>query len=222
MRRLTAGGLCLASFLLLARDTGVTAGAAAPFAGRIHAALTRSAGSDQKTAVALVFGDMSCDRMADLRALKAGLATHGTVLVAVARVPEPRLDRACPEALGDLTILYDAGGEISRAYGAINNRVAFLIDDNGIVRRVVRPPDRLVQQVAAWTDGKAVYDAQCARCHGADGRDESYPGVKSLAGIGNRISEGEILHRTALTGAVDMSGWTESQRRALAAYVAGL
>jgi hypothetical protein len=46
--------------------------------------------------------------------------------------------------------------------------------------------------------------------------------IKSLAGIGNRITEPQILERTALTGAVDMSGWTDSQRCALAACVAGL
>jgi mono/diheme cytochrome c family protein len=106
--------------------------------------------------------------------------------------------------------------------------IGLLLDEQGVVRLRTRASDvrglarQLAEDIKAWHGGKQIYDAQCARCHGADGRDLSYPNVKSLAGIGNRHSKSEIIERTILTGAVDMSHMSESDKNQLALYVAGL
>jgi peroxiredoxin len=123
-----------------------------------------------------------------------------------------------------LKVTVDHSNVVRRAYGAVGQRLAFLVE-NGMVRRVVpvtRSDAEIVGVVKVWEEGRKIYSAQCSRCHGEDGKDTSYPGTKSLGGIGNRISEEEILHRTLLTGAVDLTPLKDASRKALAAYVAGL
>ena len=125
--------------------------------------------------------------------------------------------------------LADPDGRIARSLDIrAGQRAAVLIDDGGFVRRIVRAGSRsefegaVQADVKAWIHGKAIYESQCARCHGADGLDTSYQGSKSLGGLGRRTSEAGILELTERTGVVDLSGLTAEQRRALAVYVAGL
>jgi mono/diheme cytochrome c family protein len=92
--------------------------------------------------------------------------------------------------------------------------------ENGAVRRIIREGDAFAE-VALWRSGREIYEPLCVRCHGTDGTDTGYFGVKSLAGIGNRVSEPRIYELTAATGAVDLNTLTERDRRALSAYVAG-
>jgi mono/diheme cytochrome c family protein len=99
---------------------------------------------------------------------------------------------------------------------------ALLLDTRGSLRRVFRAADSIPADVRAWFDGMAVYRAQCARCHGDDGADTGYPGIRVLSGIGNRHSEGEILEMTQRAGFVDLHALDDKARRALADYVAGL
>lgn len=103
-----------------------------------------------------------------------------------------------------------------------------LVDKSGVLRRVVHKvksplsADELIDEVQYWLDGMATYKSQCARCHGEDGRDTTYPGTKSLAGIGNRHTESEILEMTQLAGFVDLSYLSERAKKALASFLAGL
>jgi hypothetical protein len=60
------------------------------------------------------------------------------------------------------------------------------------------------------------------RCHGGDGKDESYPGTKSLSGIGNWHSEEKNFELTQLAGFVDLSALDDRARRALSVFVARL
>jgi cytochrome c553 len=103
-------------------------------------------------------------------------------------------------------------------------RAIVLVDRSGKVRRVARGAgaDGLESEWKRWRDGRASYEANCARCHGEDGRDESYPGAKSLGGIGTRHTVAEILEKTDRSGFVDLNYLRTEGKKALAIYVAGL
>jgi len=122
-------------------------------------------------------------------------------------------DANCSSAKRQVEVRY-AGGKNAR-----------LEDSRGVPRVTFGEAESLaniLNEVKAWRLGREVYDAQCARCHGADGTLEDYPGVKSLAGIGKRYSEARILEAVQNGGRVDMSGMTPAERHAVALYVAGL
>jgi len=97
-----------------------------------------------------------------------------------------------------------------------------LLDTSGAVRRTFHSVDSIPSEVELWFDGMSIYKAQCARCHGDDGSDTSYPGIHPLTGIGKRHSEPEILDLTQRAGFVDLHALDDKSRRALAVYVAGL
>jgi mono/diheme cytochrome c family protein len=105
---------------------------------------------------------------------------------------------------------------------------AQFIDSGGVVRRAFQGRaanetfEAFVEDIRAWFDGKAVYEGACARCHGADGNDTSYSGIKRLGGIGKRHSEAEIVHLAEMTGNNDLHALSEKDRRALGVYVSGL
>jgi cytochrome c553 len=128
----------------------------------------------------------------------------------------------CTVVPARVRLTVDLTGELARSYGTEGKYLGVLIDQQRKIRRIVRKSDTFAGDLKAWHEGKAIYDAQCARCHGADGADTSYPGTKPLAGIGRRMSEAEILESTLRTGVVDLSALDEQQRRAISIYVAGL
>ena len=100
---------------------------------------------------------------------------------------------------------------------------AVLLDRDGVVRLVSGADLKaFATEVSRWATGRAIYTAQCQRCHGADGRDMQYSGIKPLAGLGKRITRAEIVERTIRSGNVDFTPMDEEARRALAVYVAGL
>jgi hypothetical protein len=103
-------------------------------------------------------------------------------------------------------------------------RAIVLVDEGGKIRRVARGAgqDRLDAEVKLWRNGRAAYVANCARCHGEDGREESYPGAKSLGGIGTRHTAAEILEKTERSGFVDLHYLKREGKEALSIYVAGL
>jgi mono/diheme cytochrome c family protein len=68
--------------------------------------------------------------------------------------------------------------------------------------------------------GKRIYDFHCARCHGPDGKDDSYPFIVTLDGIGDRYTLDRILEETWATGFVSPHQFTPEEQRALAKYVA--
>jgi cytochrome c553 len=147
----------------------------------------------------------------------------------------PKLPEITVAVVGDLACekevrrLADPKGQLAKSFGITpGQRAAVLIDGNGFVRRMIRRGSdgafatAVQADVKAWIHGQAIYDSQCARCHGADGLDTTYQGSKSLGGLGRRTNEAGILELTERTGVVDLSGLTAEQRRALAVYVAGL
>lgn len=131
-------------------------------------------------------------------------------------------------------LLSDLDRAVIKKYGVWNEkddcaqRVTFLIDKSGIVRRIerkVEPPTHgrdLVNLVESRTGGRRLYDALCARCHGSDGRSDSYPNIKRLNGIGNRLSDDKIWEGTIANGLVDLSSLNEKDRRSLVVFVSGL
>ena len=87
------------------------------------------------------------------------------------------------------------------------------------------PADRFGQPPAddaVLAAGKLVYDTHCARCHGLDGKDDTYPFIATLDGIGKRYSLDRILEETWATGFVAPQQFSPEQQRAMAAYVATL
>ena len=55
----------------------------------------------------------------------------------------------------------------------------------------------------------------CGHCHGNDGADTSYTGIKSLARSSRRLTGEQILEGGQQFGAVDMSSWSASAKEAL-------
>lgn len=81
---------------------------------------------------------------------------------------------------------------------------------------------------AEWELGRATYLARCARCHGEDGGDTSYPEIRTLKGIGRRLSREEIRARLHAKGAgpelvlIRGETFTAAEVEALISYVAEL
>lgn len=107
----------------------------------------------------------------------------------------------------------------------------WLVDEGGVVRAVQPAPGQasgLVEFLAEWELGRKAFEWGCATCHGSDGRETYYYGVRSLGGIGNRMSR-EQLQRT-LNATMIAPGrysircfhFTEAELKALVTYVAGL
>lgn len=78
--------------------------------------------------------------------------------------------------------------------------------------------DRAVVQAM----GKRVYEVHCMRCHGPDGKDETYPFIARLDGIGRHMTVEEILEATWASGFVSPRSMSEEERQALGRYVATL
>jgi len=102
-----------------------------------------------------------------------------------------------------------------------------LIDATGRVRRAERLDSesdvvRFAARVTQWRAGREVYAQFCAACHGMDGTNTGYPLIKTLDGIGRRISDTAILARTRATSFTNIDALPEEERDALAIFVAGL
>jgi cytochrome c553 len=107
----------------------------------------------------------------------------------------------------------------------------WLVDDNGLLRAAEPAPETAAQILAfldEWELGKRSFEWGCTNCHGKDGRDTTQYGVKSLAGVGNRMSR-EQLRRT-LNATMIAPGrysircfhYSERELKALVTYVSGL
>lgn len=138
---------------------------------------------------------------------------------------------ADPQGLGGAAEqLRQAGVELVRAKPPDGN-VFWLVDEAGIVRAIQPAPGQasgLVAFLKEWEMGRKAFEWGCTTCHGKDGRETYYYGVKSLEGIGNRMSPEQI--RRTLNATMIAPGrysircfhFTETEIRALVTYVAGL
>ncbi len=90
--------------------------------------------------------------------------------------------------------------------------------DGGVAAR----PSAAAQNERDLQTGKRVYDLHCARCHGRDGKDSTYPFIATLDGIGKRMAPKEILEATWATGFASPRQFTDEEKRGLGAYVATL
>ncbi len=80
----------------------------------------------------------------------------------------------------------------------------------------------LVDTAANWESGRQIFSGACGHCHGDDGADTSYVGIKTLAGISQRLSGEAILDGGRQFGAVDMTTWSSETKAALLLYIGGL
>jgi mono/diheme cytochrome c family protein len=78
--------------------------------------------------------------------------------------------------------------------------------------------DESARTARTWELGRQTFQSSCARCHGLDGQDTSYSGIKTLGGISLRVPKSRFL----TGGFVDTSGWTEAMRAAALTYMEGL
>ena len=82
--------------------------------------------------------------------------------------------------------------------------------------------------VEEWEDGRAFFLNRCARCHGEDGADDTYPYISPLAGIGGRLTLTQIrakLHPTMVGDnfiLIRGEPFTARQFEALVTFIAGL
>lgn len=114
----------------------------------------------------------------------------------------------------------DSSGVLAKAAAGAT---ALLIDGGRIVARI--PAERFAAygpELAAWAEGRLIYEAQCARCHGPEGDATHFEGIKPVKGIGKRISRTEIVERTVRSGNVDMNRYTAAERNAIAVFVSSL
>ena len=148
------------------------------------------------------------------------------VLLIAGAVPEG-LDEAAGELRRRGTVVLAAAPRSDGAEG----REACLIDEGGIVRRIGPLPssgDGVIGFVEEWEEGRTFFLNRCARCHGEDGADDSYPYIKPLAGMGRRLTRMQIrakLH-PAVAGPdyimVRGDAFTARQFEALMTFIAGL
>jgi len=79
-----------------------------------------------------------------------------------------------------------------------------------------------------WELGRATYLSRCARCHGEDGSDTTYPEIRPLEGIGRRLTREQIrarLHSKAAGPKLVLirgETFTAEEVEALISYVAEL
>ena len=172
----------------------------------------------------------SCRSWLDaLEQLRSQLGKRNVLITAVVPDSEAKWQAVCPDTPQTVSVVYDPDRNVANLYGtAQGQRVGILTDEQGIVRRIVRASgvsqfaSTLAGDIKAWEEGKGIYEATCARCHGSDGANTGYAEIKTLNGIGNRMDEAEIIRRTSLTSNVDLSSFNDARFRALAIYVAGL
>lgn len=173
--------------------------------------------------------------MRSLRDAADELAKLDVVVLAVSfRPPEFNRDLCAKESL-NFFVLSDTDRAVIKRYGVYDaqndcaQRVTFFVDKSGVVRRIVRQVNPathgkdLVAFVRRWQLGAELYRDHCARCHGADGSaTDLYPNTKPLTGIGNRLTDEQIVQATIASGFVPSIVLSKDEWDAIAAFVAGL
>jgi cytochrome c553 len=123
-------------------------------------------------------------------------------------------------------------GDVSRLFGEHSGGetswLMVIADPFKTVRHLAAVPASanaiaaLVDTADNWEGGRQIFSGACGHCHGDDGADTSYVGIKTLAGISQRLSREAILDGGRQFGAVDMTGWSSETKAALLLYIEGL
>jgi hypothetical protein len=113
---------------------------------------------------------------------------------------------------------------VERGSASHESSAVWLLDEARVVRAVFPfgGAGAIQKQVRLYERGRDVYTAQCQRCHGGDGNDEFYPGIKALGGIGNRWTPERIDESIRSSNIVDTSRFTPEEREGITLYVRGL
>ena len=133
----------------------------------------------------------------------------------------------------DTVVLFLASdGKANRQLLENASSATLLIDSDGVLRRML--PGRVLTGadlagfVKLWLTGRTVFKTACARCHGDEGDSTICWDVKSLVGIGRRLSETEVrarLRPAVLDGRtvlIRSQFFTPHEVDAVIVYVAGL
>lgn len=102
------------------------------------------------------------------------------------------------------------------------------IVDAGILRYKDQPKtaaeqrEHLALRAIAWNRGRQAFSVHCGHCHGDDGSETSYPNVKSLARITEKISDEKILTGARDFGAIDVTQWSRREQDELLLFIRGL
>lgn len=103
-----------------------------------------------------------------------------------------------------------------------------VVDGGGVVRfdhPLGADPDALraaAGRAIAWEQGRQGFSVHCGHCHGDDGTETSYPGVKSMAGLSTRLTDAKILEGAEQFGAVPVSTWSVRDMETLLVFIRGL
>lgn len=103
-----------------------------------------------------------------------------------------------------------------------------IIDTGAVLRKAVpfaptaQSLSGAAETVIRWVQGKQAFVTHCGHCHGDDGADTSYVGVKTLAGISGRMSDEKILEGGQLFGDVDITSWPSESKQILLLFISTL
>jgi cytochrome c553 len=81
---------------------------------------------------------------------------------------------------------------------------------------------RVQRELVAWEQGRQAFSVHCGHCHGDDGAETTYVGIKTLAGISTRMTDEKILDGGEQFGLVPISSWSQSDRDVLMQFIRGL
>jgi cytochrome c553 len=172
-------------------------------------------------ALVVIERELSVEQCSELKR-QADEARRFGLAVTIARIPNVA---ACgPDAAAE------AGPALS---GKLKRReqsaaAVLVLDDGGIVRLHFDASaedlgqKRVQRELVMWEQGRQAFSVHCGHCHGDDGADTTYAGIKTLAGIATRMSTEKILDDGEQFGLVPISSWSQQDRDVLMQFVRGL
>ena len=103
-----------------------------------------------------------------------------------------------------------------------------VVDAAGIIRLHARFDPFLsamraaAAMLIAWEQGRQAFSVHCGHCHGDDGADKEYAGIKPLPGVATRMPDNKILEGGEQSGSVALSTWSPRERESLLLFIRGL